>query len=78
MSIIVDYAEIVQQYGLKSKEAKKFMKEHSNDPVFLLRARVLEQLFLNRRQLIQDWEASEGRAAGISRPGRAAPYRTSL
>ena len=52
MSVIIQYAEILHEHGVYSREAKDFRADHREDGALQARANVLDKCFLNRDAIL--------------------------
>ena len=76
-SEITQFASLLHRQGPNSRAVKEFKQNH-NDPVFLKRARVIECLYANRREIaaiLTDKAAGTGQDPGVESLVAAASVR---
>lgn len=53
---VIEYTNILHEYGVGSKEAKAYKKSRADNECFLGRAEVLDRLFVNKDAILAERE----------------------
>jgi hypothetical protein len=73
---LIEYVNLVHAHGLRSKVAEDFKKSQKDDPAFSRRVKVLDDLFLNRDEILKDTCSQTAREVVTTNIGTYVPIES--